>query len=40
MPKGLLGSVSLFAYWDVGKGREQDAEGFRKKNQLSTGENL
>ncbi len=30
-----FGCVSFFAYMDVGKGREQDAEAFVKRNELA-----
>ena len=30
-----FGSVSFFAYIDVGKGREQDAEAFAERNELA-----
>jgi hypothetical protein len=34
MAKSHFGCVSFFAYMDVGKGREQDAEAFVKRNEL------
>ncbi len=35
MAKSYFGSVSFFANTEVGKGREQDAEAFVKRNELA-----